>query len=304
MAAIYILDFEDIYTAIIEMLKIQSSDTTTIARIKRDINIAYEDVVSRHNWWWNRSLTTLQTVTKITTGTIAVTAGSATITFTSGPAATVATYRIKFTGFPEIYTVNAHIAATTTATLNVAFANATNSAIGYVLWKDYLQLPTDCKETFLVQHQQYDQPMEPLGLEDFRRMVATNPSKEGPPVYYTTDDFDSAGKRKLRYWPSVSSSKYNIDVDYIMAFSPLDTDGNEPIMPVHDRTVLFYYGAAAAWRRERNTEEANNYYQLGEKKLGEMASKLEDSRSSPVLRVGGGYLAQKRAQRRGSRRDD
>jgi hypothetical protein len=75
-------------------------------------------------------------------------------------------------------------------------------------------------------------------------------------------------------------------------------------MPINDRTVLFYYGASSAWRRERNVEEANNYYQLGEKKLAEMASKIEDSRESPTLRISVGYMAQKRRQRRGRGRFD
>lgn len=303
MAAIQIIDFEDIYTAIIEMLKIQSSDTTTIARIKRDINIAYEDVIARHNWWWNRSLTTLQLPAKQNTGTIAVTADSTSITFSSAPSISLANYRIKFAADSEVYSISAHTAGATSATLNVAYIGDTDPAVTFTAWKDFVQLPADCKETFLVQHQKYDQPMEPLGLSDFRRVVAMHPDREGPPIYYTTDDFDSSGQRKLRYWPAVYSSKINLDVDYIMSFTGLDLDGDEPLMPIPDRTVLFYYGASHAWRRERNTEEANNYFQLGEKKLAEMASKLEDSKETPVLRASLGYLAQKRQQRRGRRYD-
>lgn len=304
MAAIQLVDFEDIYTAIIELLKIQSTDTSTINRIKRDINIALDDVISRHNWWWNRSLTTLQLSSRITTGTISVTSGSTSVTFSSAPAPSVANYKIKFTGSPEVYTISSHIASAASASLNIAFIGATTAAKNYTLWKDYVQLPTDCKETFIVQHQHFDQPMEAVGLMDFRRIVAQEPDRVGVPLYYCTDDYDSSGKRKLRYWPAIYTANVNMDVDYIMNFIPLDTDGDEPIMPLNDRTVLFYFGCAHAWRRERNTEEANNYFQLGEKKLAEMASKLEDSKDSPILRASLGYLAQKRQQRRGRSRCD
>lgn len=304
MAAIQLIDFEDIYTAIIELLKIQASDTVTLNRIKRDINIAYEDVISRHNWWWNRSVTTLQTAAKIITGTVTATNASTSITLSSAPTVSVANYKIMFEGDPEVYTIASHSAASTSATLNVAFVGDTGSGKTYKLWKDFVSLPTDCKETFMVQHQHYNQPMECVGLSEFRRIVAQQPDREGPPVVYTTDDYDSNGQRRLRYWPAVNTDKINLDVDYIMNFSALDLDGDEPIMPANDRTVLFYYGASAAWRRERNTEEANNFYQLGEKKLAEMASKIEDSRESPVLRVSHGYLAMKRRQKRGRGRFD
>lgn len=304
MAAIQILDFEDIYTAIIEMLKIQSTDTTTINRIKRDINISYEDIISRQNWWWNRSVTTLQLPVAIETGTISCTSGSVNITFSSAPAASTVGYKIKFAGSIEVYTIATHTAAATAATLNVAYIDDTDTAVEYTLWKDFVQLPTDCKETVIVQHQYYNQPIEAVGLSDFRRLVAQQPDREGPPMYYTTDDFDSSGKRKLRYWPAVHDTKINLDVDYMMNFVALDLDGDEPAMPINDRTVLFYYGASHAWGRERNAEESNKYFQLGEKKLAEMASKIEDSKDMPVLRPGLGYLAQKRQQRRGRRLND
>lgn len=303
MAAITLVDFEDIYTAILELLKIQASDTTTLNRIKRNINIAYEDVISRHNWWWNRSVTTLQLPAKITTGTVAMTNGSTSITFSSAPSSSVANYKIKFAGSSEVYTISAHTAAATAATLNIAFVGTTDTDSTYILWKDFAQLPTDCKETTIVQHQLDNQPMIAVGLSDFRRIVAQDPAREGFPIYYTTDDFDSAGKRRLRYWPAIYNNKINLDVDYMMIFSPLDLDGDEPIMPLNDRTVLFYFGAAFAWGRERNPEEFNTYWGLGEKKLAEMASKIEDSKDSPVLKVAVGYLAQKRQQRRGRQWD-
>lgn len=298
MAAITIVDFQDIYTAIIEMLKIQSTDTTTINRIKRDINIGYEDVISRHNWWWNRSVTTLQLPAKIETGTINVTEGSTSITFSSAPAASVANYKIQFGGHVEVYTISAHTAGQTAATLNIAFIGDSDTTIEYTLWKDYAQLPTDCKETTMVQHQYYDQPMEAVSLEEFRRIAAQDPAREGVPLYYTTDDFDSSDKRRLRYWPAVCTHKVNVDIDYMMNFVALDLDGDIPIMPLNDRTVLFYIGASHAWGRERNEEQSAKYFNLAEKKISEMSSKIEDSKAMPVLRPSHGYLAQKRQQRR------
>lgn len=298
MAAIQLIDFEDIYSAVLELLKIQSSDTTTLNRIKRDINIIYADVVSRQNWWWNRSVTTVATKPKITTGTVSATLNSTSITLSSAPAASVLGYKIKIQGRKEVFTIAAHTGGSTSATLNIAWNYASVSGQTYVLWKDFTELPTDCKETFIVQHQNDSQPMIATDMAKFRQITAQLPDKSGFPVYYTTDDFDSSDQRRLRFFPAVTDNAVNIDVDYIMNFVGLDVAGDEPIIPISDRMVLFYGAAWMAWDRQRNEEAANKYLQLYEKKLSEMASNLQDSFSGPTLKASRGYLAAKRRQRR------
>lgn len=301
MAAIQLVDFEDIYSAVMELLKIQSSDTTTLARIKRDINTVYADVIGRKNWWWNRSLTTLQTSAKITTGTVSVTEGSTTLTFSSAPAASVTGWRIKLGSKNEVFTISSHSGGSTSATLNVAWNYDNASGQTYTLYKDFISLPTDCKETFLVEHQLYAGAMDATDLMKFRRIVAQAPTREGPPIVYTTDDFDSSDQRKLRFWPAVNPNPVNLNVDYIMNFTALDLDGDEPIIPLSDRNVLFYGAVWLAKDRTTDMEGANKYLQLYEKKLSDMAANLEDSFSGPVLKVSRGYLATKRRARR--RRD-
>lgn len=298
MAAIQIIDFEDIYTAVLGLLKIQASDTTTLNRIKRDINACYANLVSRKPWWWNRSLLQLQTAKKQVTGTIAITEGSTAITFSVAPTVSLADYKISIGGFAEILTISSHSALSTSATLSVPFLGATVTAASFKAYNDYVLLPTDCKETTMVQHQHANQPMIGVGLQDFRRIVAAEPLREGTPVYYTTDDFTASGKRKLRFWPALSATGVTLDVDYSMNFVGLDLDGDEPIMPIEDRIVLYYYGAAEAWSRERNPEESNRYLQLAEIKFNDMASHITDSVQQPKMSLSVGYMAQKRAKRR------
>lgn len=297
MAAIQIIDFEDIYTAVMGLLKIQASDTVTLNRIKRDINACYADLVSRKPWWWNRSLVQLQTAKKQVTGTISVTEGSTSVTFSTAPTVSLTDYKLSIGGFPEILTIASHSANSTSATLAVPYLGSTGTALSFKAYSDYVLLPTDCKETALVQHQHMNQPMIGVGLQDFRRIVATEPLREGPPLYYTTDDFTAEGKRKLRFWPAISSSGITLDVDYTMNFVALDLDGDEPIMPVEDRIVLFYFGAAEAWSRERNPEESNRYLQKAEMKVTEMAGRVSDSIQQPQMTISAGYLAQKRRKR-------
>lgn len=301
MAALSLIDFQDIQNAIMEELKIPSTDTTTLNRIKRDINIAYQDLCSRHNFWWLRKRVSIQTSPKIITGTISITNDSDSITFSSAPTASIKNYKLKITGFDEIYEIQSHIAATTTATLRVPFKGTTNATASYIVWKDFVDLPTDLKETELIDHQHFDQPMRPQGLTKFRRIVASNPALEDKPVYYTTDDFNVAGtERQLKFWPAIDKTGVTLDVDYIQAVDDLDLNGDEPLVPLTDRIVLMYGGLKRAWSRERNEQMAIKNEQLYEKKIAEMAKHLEDSSDTPVFKVSSGYLASKRRRRRGN----
>ena len=61
MAAYKLTDFSDIYLAVMEELKLQTSDTTSLNRIKRMVNMIYlDEVVPASRWFWlygNTSLT-------------------------------------------------------------------------------------------------------------------------------------------------------------------------------------------------------------------------------------------------------
>lgn len=297
MAAISLIDFQDIYTAVMELLKIQASDTTTLARIKRDINIGYEDLIGRYNFWWARSLVELQTTAKRIVGTVNVTNNSASIVFSSAPATSVVGYQIKFAGFQEVYTIATHTAAATAATISVPFLGPTDTVATYVLWKDYVDLPTDCNETVMISHQFLKQPIMAKGLLEFKRMVAQCPDKEGVPLVYTTDDYSANGKRKLRFWPAVRTTAVTLDIDYMMDLPLLDLDGDEPAMPHKERISLFYYALSQAWARERNDEQSVKYMQLYEARVAAMISKMQDSSDSPKISVNYGYLQQKRMKR-------
>ncbi len=90
------------------------------------------------DWWWNRDKGVLTLEPAITAGTVAVAQDSANITFSSGPADSVAGYRFRVDGFSEVFTIATHTAAATAATLDSAYTGATNAAATFKLMKvDY-----------------------------------------------------------------------------------------------------------------------------------------------------------------------
>lgn len=104
--------------------------------------------------------------------------------------------------------------------------------------------------------------------------------------------------KELWLYPSMYSANQPIHVDYTKEAPPLVEDDDEPLMPISDRTVLLYGGAARAWTRERNPEEAQRSQMMFQQKLAKMAGKLDDGIDYPILMPSKTYLSAKRRSKR------
>jgi hypothetical protein len=314
MAAYKILDFSDIINAVREELKIQSSDTVSIARIKRDINIVYiNEVVPFSRWKWLEGFTTVAVPQVYADGTFAATQNSATITLSTAPSVSLGSFKNKnFSpeGQNEIYKISAHTAGSATVTLDRGYNNSTTSAVAFKIWSDNVALPTDCRETVEVWHDFSRDPMEGRGLQEFRKIQNQAPKSQARPYFYYTGDYvdpsvDSGETESDRYralWvhPSVYMGITNVHVSYVKEVEPLEDDGDEPVIPVEDRIVLVYGALARAWRRERNEADSITNERLFKEKLSRMVGKIEDSFDKPSFSPESIYIASKRASRGGN----
>lgn len=313
MAANKVLDFQDIIDAVLEELKYQSSDTVSIARIKRDINMGYvHEVIPYKRWWW------LQASTKIVHNnfwpqgaiTVSVTPDSTAITFSTAPDSGLGSfkgYRFSVDGFDEIYEISAHTAGATAATLTSTYQGSLNATASFKVWRDRIDLPTDCRETIEVGHNRYSGQMKPIGYQDMRRIRSQGEKVQGFPVNYTTTTYydPSTGDAELetdRYrqmiiHPAISQQNVTINVDYIKEVAELDDGADEPLIPREDRIVLVYYALFKAWTRERNPEAAAQAFSLFQKKLDRMAGDTEDSMDTPSVSPKSRYLRAMRTSR-------
>jgi hypothetical protein len=403
MAVLQLRTFADLYTAIREELQFQASDTTTLSRVKRDLNITYSEVVAEKNWWWLVGSKNLQVPAFTNSGYAAVTQGSNLVTLTVAPTASKQRYRFAVDGYSEIYTIESHIAGATTLRLDNEYTGTTSSQVAYRIWTDRIALPTTCKETIKVWHDHNRKAMDNLGFQEFRRLQGVSPRMEGFPYAYATGDFrdpsqtstiaslpalstrSSAGTiktlvfasalptsitaavsagdpvrlkvsgagqssyngeimvasvattnaandtitytapveytesatadtnlsvkwlnqeseyqrfRELHFHPAQNSANLTLHVDYVKEAQPLNNDGDEPLMPLEDRTVLLYGALARAWSRLRNPEESARNMQLFAAKMARMAAKFQDTLDSPKLVPSNLYLRGKRNQSR------
>lgn len=319
MAVYKLLDFSDIYTAVMEELKIQSSDTTNLNRIKRAINNTYiNEVLPAQRWYWLVKNTAVTHRNYFANGTVSVTPGSTTITLSVAPGASdgdsgsLLGWTFSANNANETYKVTAHTALATAVTIDRPYNGDLDTAAEYKIWPEFVNLPTDCRETIEVWHDHLRSPMVGKGLQEFRQVMIEGQKYEGRPEYYQTTDFydptsgtaetESDRYRQLRVWPNISQYKTLIKVDYVVEADALNLDGDEPLMPIEDRIVLVYGALAKLWRSiGRSTEDSQINESLFQQKLAKMMGKVQDSMDKPRIEPDSRYMVARRGNRSGAR---
>lgn len=101
-------------------------------------------------------------------------------------------------------------------------------------------------------------------------------------------------QNQLIVFPSMFNQNTLLAVDYIKDIQALESDDDEPSIPLKDRVILYWLGASYAYSRERNPEEAMLYRQLGEQRLAKMAGRTTESVDKPSMVPSNLYLNSKR----------
>ena len=190
MAIYELKTFEDIYNAVAEELKVQTSDTTTLNRIKRDINIIYiNEVLPADDWYWARKPSKRIQKAMINSGSVSVTNNSTSVTLSSAPTVSYKGMLFASDNFEEVYEIKAHSANSTAITLDSPFQGTTNAATSYKIWENGIVLPVDCDEVYEVYHDHHGQPMESISNLQFTELVLNSPRRESRPRWYTVDEY-------------------------------------------------------------------------------------------------------------------
>jgi hypothetical protein len=227
-------------------------DTTTDATILGAwVNAAYKQICGIDNWPWLLKQATIQTVADITTGTVSINAASTSLTFSSGPAVSVANqYMIQFTGVSDDwYIISAHNAASTSATLSVAFNGTSNiSGAPYICRKVFYSLPADLDRIVDIRQARTDSKLGAVDIRTFDRYLP-DPDATGDPLYYYLTGMTSGGTNtwQIGVYP-IPTYVENLQVRYLSI--PADmTSTDLPVLPekFHDTIVygaLYMFGHA------------------------------------------------------------
>lgn len=210
------------------------------------VNQAYQHISGIFNWPWLFQNTTIQTIADITTGTVSVTAGSTTITFSSAPVNSVANdYMIQFATTQDWYFITSHTGGATTAVINVPFVGTSNLVAGaYTLRKVFYSLPSavdrviDIRQSITKDKLMY---IDPRSLD----RIIPDVNISGTPLYYTMVGYDGSNNWRIGFLPTPNAT-VNLQVRYYIKITELVNDTDLPLLPPKWHNALVF-GALAMY---------------------------------------------------------
>lgn len=127
-------------------LGLDYTQTDTAVLLKRWLNLSYQDIVGDYTWSWLKSREAIAMATDYTTGTVDITAGSTTITFSTAPTASQANRYVQFSSANDWYKITDHTAASTTATISPAYTQTSALSDGTLTIRTfYYSLSSACE---------------------------------------------------------------------------------------------------------------------------------------------------------------
>ncbi len=203
------------------------------------------------DWYWARKHPpgVFNTEAEITTGTVSVTKGSTTLTFSSAPAASVAGWRIRINSLAPVPRVSAHTAGQTTATLDAAWTEDSQSAVTYKLFKIEYTLATDFLR-FVGRPLIPDYPykIEVIDQDALETQYPITTIAAGTP---STAALIQPQTLRLNKW---TEDPLRVEYNYIVLPTDLAADGT-PVLPRHHRRILSV-GAAALVCFDKSDDKA------------------------------------------------
>lgn len=243
-----------------------SMETTKRRAILQFVNNRYQDIIMGHHWKWLKASYDFNFSGPYQEGSATAIEGDQTITGSG----TVWSSNLLpkdiffFDSSNVVYHVSS-VASSTSLELETKFSeDDISDATSYTTATNQYKLPKETDNILSIVVDSNFQ-MVPLGVNDFRRLQAQNPTFIDTPRYYSLirrDTDDDA--QYIEVYPS-PDKRYQVHIDYTVRIARLDDDTTcYPIIPDRYRAVL-YYGALAEFhgylRDPQNRQLAEVDYQ-------------------------------------------
>lgn len=270
------LTFTDIQTRVANQLRVPVSNTTELAKIAALINEVYRDLYVKHDWWFLLHRAVINTLAFYNTGSLNVTLGSTTATFSTDagnpPAAaliptpdhTVLSVDANALDAQAIYKVSSYsTAGVGTLTFDAALTCNTSTAAGYHLFHDAYDLPSDAGKVLIVKRFGEILPMKPIGIEEMSQLKISDQST-GKPEAWSVYDFHTTGNpnttRCLIVHPYPDRA-YRLELYYKQQLNTELSGTTQPFMPDEYRHILIYGALARGYPIWLNDLERGKFFQ-------------------------------------------
>lgn len=210
--------------------------------LKRWLNKSQQRILRAFEWPFNRASTPLvvQTVVDYTTGTVATTAGSTTVTFSATIASSKTGQYLQTLSSSDWYRITAHTAGTATATLEIGALYAA-TADTYTIRKFFYSTSSAVDRII-----QINQSVVPYQLSEtspeYYQSINAGFLGSGPPRVYLPAGLDSSGYPQFRLWPNPDSA-INLYIDYLKTATDMSADADTCVIPDKWATTVLVDGA-------------------------------------------------------------
>lgn len=235
-------------------------------------------------WWWLKAESTLTLQTKITTGTVLVTQNSASITFSSAPASSVAGWHFKVDTHSDVFVISTHTAGSTSASLDSVYTDTTTAAAAYKLYKLDYDLASDVQYLIspLRTYQQSRYKINVVSMKDMEEQFPLSTVQEAVPRISAMVDEDT-----IRF-SGFPTQLTRVDYDYYKFDTTALTDSGsqEPLVPRTYRRVLSLM--TAFWLgQDKNDDRALAYASEARSLINAMAkeNRLRWMRSGRLAQI-------------------
>ncbi len=253
--------------------------------LKRWINNAQQIILRSFEWPFLRSPTPLviQTVPDVTTGTVATTQGSTSITFSTAPKDSNSN-NISLTGFfiqtsssKDFYKITAHTSGTTAGTIEIGAIN-TSATATYLARKFYYSTSSNVDRIIQVFQDVLPYQLLETTPEYFQ---SYNPGflSTGTPRLYCPAGVDSSagsGVVQFRLWPT-PDAVINLRIDYYTVATDLSADADVSVIPAKWHTTTLLEGAKAQAYSFLDDSRYGGAVQLFNALIEEMKTEYENS---------------------------
>lgn len=215
--------------------------------LKRWINNSQQMILRTFEWPFLRSPTPLviQTVTDFTTGTVATTSGSTSITFSSAPTTSKTGFYIQTSSSSDWYKITAHTASSTAATIEIG-AITTAAAATFTVRKFYYSTSSSVDRIIQVYQDIQPYQLQETTPEYFQSYNAGFLGSGTPRVYCMAglDSSAGSGVPQFKLWPN-PDAVLNLRIDYLTVATDMSADADISVIPAKWHTTVLIEGAKA-----------------------------------------------------------
>lgn len=314
--------FSDLWTSLLNRVREQTTNTATTGQAKGYINTALQDMHIGYGerFPWAERKARLTTQAPYTTGTVAITQGSAALVGTGTAWNTTNAYSIKnarktgkivIAGQNVIYDLTT-VGSDTSITLASPYVGDTQTAATYQYFEDEYDLDADFLRPLDAQFFDYQQSIRIMDRTRFRREFPRNSVTGKPVVACIVDrafDGNTTPIRRVQLWRP-PDNEYSIPYSFVtnklaissagLAQQSLSADDDEPIVPFQFRHAIVLY-ALYNWYRDkkddnRSAEVKAEYVDLiiritGDTEIGERRPVIQPSMGGYRRRAAAPYRA-------------